>query len=86
LFVLENGEGNLRFLVHPELHTVVKDNDLSYLESLFKDFLERAKLNPASLFNQLSSLGVGPLVTHDAGSNISDHPHLLNLCSRFVTL
>jgi hypothetical protein len=83
LFVLEDGVGSLRFLVHPELHTVVRDNDLSYLESLFKDFLERAKLNPAALFTQLSSLGVGPLVTHEAGSNISDHPHILNMCSRF---
>jgi hypothetical protein len=68
------------------LNTIVRDNDLAYIESLFKDFLERAKLNPEALFNQLSSLGVGPLVTHEAGSNISNHPHLLNLCARFVQL
>jgi hypothetical protein len=84
--VLEDGEGSLRFLVHPKLRAIVSDNDLSYLESLLKDFLERAKLNPAALFKQLSSLGVGPLVTQEAGSNISDHPSLLNLCSRFVQL
>jgi predicted component of type VI protein secretion system len=76
----------MRFLVHPELHTVVADNDLSYLESLLKDFLERAKLHPAALFKQLSSLEVGPLVTHEVGSNISNHPTLLNLCSRFAKL
>jgi hypothetical protein len=86
MLVLEDGEGRLRLLVHPELHTVVANNDLSYLESLLKDFLERAKQHPAALFKQLSSLGVGPLVTHEAGSNISDHQHLLNLCSRFVRL
>ena len=83
LFVLEDREGSLRFFVHPELRAIVLDNDLPYLESLFKDFLERAMLNSADLFKQLSSLGVGPLVTHEAGSNISDHPSLLNMCSRF---
>lgn len=84
--MLVDGGGSLRFLVHPEFHTVVKDNDLPYLESLLKDFLKRAKLNPAALFTQLSSLGVGPLVTQETGSNISDHPHILKLCSRFVKL
>jgi hypothetical protein len=84
--VLENGEGNLRFLVHPELYTVVPDNDLPYIESLLKDFRERAKLHPADLFNQLSSLGVGPLVTQEVRSNISDHPPLLELCSRFIQI
>ena len=86
LLVLEDEEGSLRFLVHPELHVVVTDNDLSYIESLLKDFLERAKENPAALFMQLSSLGGGPLVTQETGSNISDHPTLMNLCSRFVQL
>jgi hypothetical protein len=84
--VLEDGEGSLRFLVHPELRAIVADNDLFYLESLFKDFLERAMLRPVALFKQISSLGVGPLVTQETGSNISDYPHLLNLCSRFVKL
>jgi hypothetical protein len=84
--VLEDEEGNLRFLVHPELRAVVSGNDLPYLESLFKDFIERAELHPAALFKQLSSLGVGPLVTKEVGSNISDHPLLLKLYSRFVQL
>jgi hypothetical protein len=42
--------------------------------------------HPAALFKQLSSLGVGPLVTQEVGSNISNHPLLLILCSRFVKL
>jgi hypothetical protein len=86
LLVLEDGEGSPRFLVHQELRAIVSDKDLPYLESLFKDFLERAKLNPAALFKQLSSLGVGPLVTQETGSNISDYPYLLKLYSRFVNL
>jgi hypothetical protein len=86
LLVLADEGGSLRFLVRPELHTVVTGKDLSYIESLLKDFLERAKRDPSALFKQLSSLGIGPLVTQEAGSNISDHPPLLNLCSRFVKL
>jgi hypothetical protein len=86
LLALKDGEGRLCFLVHPELNTVVRDNDLSYLESLFKDFLERAKPDPAALFKQLSSLGVGPLVTQETGSNIYDHPHIMELYLRFVQI
>lgn len=86
LLVLKDGEGNLDFFVHPELHTVVADHDLTYLEALLKDFVERAKLHPAALFEQLSSLGAGPLVAHEVGSSISNHPPLLKLYSRFVQL
>ena len=84
MLVFENREGSLRFLVHPELRAIVPDNDLAYIESLIIDLCERAMLNPAALFKQLSLLGVGPLVTHESGSNISDYPSLLNLCSRFL--
>jgi hypothetical protein len=86
VLVLEDEVGNLRFLVHPELRSVVSGNDQSYLESLLKDFLVRAKLHPAALFKHLSSLGVGPLVTHEVGTVISDRPPLFELCSRFVWL
>ena len=74
------------FFVHPESRAIVPDNDLAYIESLILDLCARAMLNPADLFKQLSSLGVGPLVTHEAGSNLSDHPSLLNMCSRFEQL
>ncbi len=86
LIVLENGEGNLRFLIPPDLSKLVTGKDFLYLDSLLKDFVERAKLDSRALFKQLSSLGVGPLVTQEVGSNISDHPALLKLCSGFVQL
>jgi predicted component of type VI protein secretion system len=70
--VLRDQEGNLSFLVHPELRTIVQSEVLAYLESLLGDFLERAKLHPETLFKQLSSLGVEPLVTKEAGTSISD--------------
>jgi hypothetical protein len=86
LLVLEGGEGSLRFLIHPELSAVVKENDLPYIQSLLQDFQERAKLNPEALFKQLSSLGVGPLVTYEAGTRISEHPPLLEMCSSFMQI
>lgn len=84
VLVLEDEQSKLRFLVHPQWREMVFGKDLSYLESLFKDFIERAKLHPEALFQQLSSLGVGPLVTQEAGTGIADHPHLLKLSSCFV--
>lgn len=86
LFVLRDEEGNLSFLVHPELRNILRGTDLDYLDSLLWDCVERAKQHPEDLFNQLSSLGVGPLVTHEVGSNISDDPSLSDLCSGFVQL
>ena len=86
LVVLKDKKDNLRILVHPELRNMVQRDDLAYVESLLQDFLERASLHPAALFKQLSALGVGPLVTHQAGSSISDCPPLFELCSSFVQL
>jgi hypothetical protein len=86
LLVLEIANDQLRFFVHPEWRSLVQLEDLNYINDLLIDFLERAKEQPAALFKQLSSLGVGPLVTHHTGERISDYPHLLELFSRFVQL
>jgi hypothetical protein len=81
-----DSESRLRFLVHPELRIVVQKEDLKYIQSLLVDFLERAKREPAALFKQLSSLGIGSLVTQELGSDIADNPSLQELASRFVEL
>lgn len=86
LLVLEDTKGRLHFLVHPDWRSVVEPEDSNYIESLLDDFLERAEDQPAPLFTQLSSLGVGPLVIQQTGERISDYPHLLKLCSWFVQL
>jgi len=86
LLVLRDQEGNLSFLVHPELRTIVQKNDLEYLEALLQDFLERAKLHPEALFKQLFSLGVGPLVVREIELNFVDHPSLREISSGFVEL
>jgi hypothetical protein len=84
--VFEDAKEGLRILVHPEWRKIILSEDIDYIDSLLRDFLERAKLHPEALFKQLSSLGVGPLVTHTTGKSVSDHPALLELCSSFVEL
>ena len=86
LLVLEDGKGGMRFLIHPDWRAIAHAEDMDYIESLLQDFLERAKLHPEALFKQLSSLGVGLLVAHEAGESISEYPVLLELCSKFVQL
>jgi hypothetical protein len=86
LIVVRAEDETLRFLLHPEWRTVIQHEDLPYFESLLSDFLERAKVDPEPLFNQLCSLGVGPLVTREAGLSLSNHPNLMELCSGFVPL
>jgi hypothetical protein len=86
LLVLEDADGNLRFLVHPKWRRIVAPEDLEYFKSLLLDLSERAQLHPQELFKQVSSLSVGPLVTRETGEKISDHPDLLTQCSSFVEL
>lgn len=86
LIVLKDARSGLRFLVDPGWRALVQAEDMEYLDSLLGDFLERAKKQPATLFKQLCSLAVGPLVTHATGEQLSDRPPLLELSSRFVQL
>ena len=78
--------GFLHLLVHPDWRGIVQPIDHEYIAALLDDFRERARLEPAALFEQISSLGVGPIVTYRVGSNIEDHPLLLGLFNRFVGL
>jgi hypothetical protein len=84
--VLKDGAGRLHFLIDPGWRAIVQAKDVKYIESLFTDFLERAKERPTVLFEQLSTLAVGPLVTQETGEQIADHPALFDLSSRFVHL
>ncbi len=86
LLVFEDVNGDLRFLVHPKWRALVETEDVKLVGDLFVDFLERAEEEPRELFKQLSSLGVGALVTQQTGVRISDYPHLLESFSQFVQL
>jgi hypothetical protein len=74
----------LCFSVSPELGQIVRGEGLAYIESLLKDFVERAKTCPAELFQQLCSLAVGPLVTVEVGTRLSEYPRLKELSSQFT--
>lgn len=84
LLVLCDSGGDLRFLVHPELRTIVQGEDLVYIQSLLQDFLLRSRREPPALFKQLSTLGVGPLVTREVGSQLEEGPFLRGMSSIFV--
>jgi hypothetical protein len=84
--VLKDERGDLRFLVPPELRSMVEGEDMDYLDPLLLDFLGRARNQPAALFKQLSSLGVGPLVACEVGQELRDYPCFRDLPSHFVEL
>ncbi len=84
--MLKDAGGRLRFLVDPGWRAIVQAKDVTYIESLFADFLERAKEQSATLFEQLSSLAVGPLITQETGERIADCATLFDPSSRFVQL
>ena len=66
------------------MNQVVQIEDIAYIDSLLRDFIERARLNPVDLFQQLCSLAVGPLVALEVGSQLVAYPRLWELSSRFV--
>ena len=87
LLVLLDSQGEIRFLVHPELRNIVLRDDLEYLDSLLWDLVDRSKRFPEELFRQISSLaGLGPLATHQTGSRIADFPSLMELMNYFAEL
>ena len=86
LLVFEEAKGALRFFVHPDWRSLIQQEDVNYISDLLIDALERAEEQPAAFFRQLSSLGVGPLVTQQTGAQVSDCPSLLNILSEFVRL
>jgi hypothetical protein len=84
--VILDREGSLEILTHSDWRNLVEPIDAEYIDSLFLDFKQRATHHPEELFEQLCWLGVGPLVTIQAGESISDHPALLELCDSFLPL
>jgi hypothetical protein len=86
LLVLKGEDESIRLLVHPEIRTIVQEEDLAYIEALLLDFPERAKQHPADFFKQISSLGVGPLVTREVGSNFLECPYMQKITSHFIQI
>jgi hypothetical protein len=86
LLVIEEADRALRFLVHPNLESIVDAIDFPYIKSVLKDFVERINHYAAELFRQLCSLAVGPLHTHAVGERLCEHPDMHKLASQFTLL
>jgi hypothetical protein len=86
LLALDNQRGKLRLLVNRDWRELAHAEDKDYLESLLEDLKERAGLAPESLFKQLCSLGVGPLLTQATGEDFLGDARIMKLCSSFVEI
>jgi hypothetical protein len=80
----EDDQYKLKLLVDPEWREFVLEEDQEYVEALLKDITGRAKRDAETLFIQLCSLGVGPIVAIQVGRSL-DPPSAL-LLEKFVPL
>src|SRR6185312_14704173 len=85
-FVTSSSDGEVALHIRPRWEEIVGSCDRSYLGVLFRDFKDRAKSDPELMFRLLSSLAVGPLVTYDAGTDLSEHPEYWTLWASFTKL
>lgn len=85
LLAVRDREG-LKLYASPRCMKVVQRADRRYIEELIKDLVERASATPDQVFEQLSNLSVGPLVTEsvrgfeDAGAAIASLYPGFRLC------
>jgi hypothetical protein len=84
LLVVEDSESRLLAFVTPNLSEVVRGADRRFVKDLLDDIPERAHDDPQALFQQLSSLSVGPLITYEAG--VCDDDHGRRSCPDFIPL
>jgi len=49
--------------MHRSLKQLITDQDLEYIHELMKDLIDRARLSPENVFQQISHLSVGPVFT-----------------------
>jgi hypothetical protein len=82
----DNDQLKLKLYVDPHWRELVQTEDRDYLESLLKDLVERAQQEPETIFKQLSSLGVGPVVTAEVGTNFSESAKRSSLIEHFLQL
>jgi len=68
LLIMLHENKEVQILVNPDWRTLIQEQDLDFLEELFGSFIKRASEDPLALFEQLTSLSVGPIVTKCAGT------------------
>jgi hypothetical protein len=86
LIILQN-DSPPDILIDPNWRSFVRSEDLEYIESLFNDFVKRSKVDSEALFEQISNLSIGPLITQESGEgNLDQSPLVARLQSRFSRL
>lgn len=85
MLVIDGSKG-LRLLVAPDLASIVCEDDRNYIDELIADFVKRSAEVSNSLFQQLCSLSVGPLITHQLGLVDNDDWTLQKYFSDFIPL
>ena len=75
--VLFDDQQELQLYVLPEYRNFVEIEDIGYLDELFRDLVKRASTDAASIFMQVSSLSVGPLITEATGDKLIHYPELI---------
>lgn len=73
--------GNLRVFVDPTWSRKVGYADRDYIAAILSDFKSRIDFDPDAVFNQITSLNLGPLVTHDLGTLPNDDPRLTGMAN-----
>jgi hypothetical protein len=86
VLLVEDDEEPLRVFVTPNLEELVDKDDQPYVDALLADFLKRSKAHAEGLFQQVSSLSVGPMVTHRTGILPADRDYLKIHCPDFLPL
>jgi hypothetical protein len=81
---VKEANDRLVFSVSPNLSKLVDKVDLRFVNNTFRDLPRRAKLYPHLLFKQISSLRVGPLITHKVGLCGVDDEEIMAACTHFI--
>jgi hypothetical protein len=84
--IVVDGRDGLHFFLNPAWREFVLETDVEYIELIIRDFHDRALQSPRQLFDQLSSLSLGPLVTAATGTDLSGNASLQKLSSEFDLL
>jgi hypothetical protein len=85
LLAIKEQEG-LCLFIDPTWQKFVREEDSNYIQDLIATLKERSEHEPELLFQQLSELSLGPLVTADVGTDLPDQPSFRKLTSNFRKL
>jgi hypothetical protein len=85
LLALTDQEGLCLFL-NPSWTEFVREEDMSYIQALIPSLKRKSEHELGTLFEELSELSLGPLVTADVGPDLSGQPSFHELTSKFCKL